>query len=358
MLHERPSAGATPLDLRRARARVGEMPGAKDRATSRKAQSSLRIAVGIITQRRPDMLRVLLASLSELHSMTSHDLIFVVVENDERKSVTEILERFADSGDWHVVYDIEPQLGIPSAQNKVVDLALGLDMDLLAFVDDDERVEPDWLLELTSAMQTREPDLAGGPLQLEATGDALTPMQRAVLLDGRRQLSERNATRAAASRDGWDGRLDAYTNNWCARLSKVRERGLRFDESLRDADGSDTVFSTAMREQGGRIGWVPSVIVHDRLPGRRLSPAYYYRRSRDQATVTAQRLNRKRFTSIRRAVERGLRGCLQVVSATWKGRPALAAAIYSFGNASGRLRAAFGMSSRHYSTRSKRDHIG
>ncbi len=316
-----------------------------------------RVAVGVITRRRPEMLDVLLSSFLELEGTESQDLLFIIVENDSRPSLTDLLARFSARHGHEVVYELEPEPGIPFARNRVLDIALRLDVDLLAFVDDDERVQPDWLSELTSAMHDRQLDLAGGPLRLEATGGELTAMQRAILTERQNRLAEQNRTRATASGEGVDGVFDVYTNNWCARLSKVRELGLRFDEKLRDTGGSDTAFSKEMRSRGGSVGWVPSAVVHDRLPARRLTPGYTYRRSRDQATVAAQRLNRKPITSIRRAIERALRGCLQVAAAPVRGRASLAAAIYSFGNAAGRLRAAFGRSSRHYSEASRTDHI-
>ncbi len=108
------------------------------------------ISICIATHGRPTGLERLLESLAAQRGAPSFEI--VVIDNDPAGSAKGIVDRFAAR--LPIAYDIEPTPGVSSSRNRGV--ALGR-APLLAFIDDDERAEPDWLAALHAKMA--DPDV-------------------------------------------------------------------------------------------------------------------------------------------------------------------------------------------------------
>lgn len=120
------------------------------------------VAVCVPTYRRPEYLGRLLASLAAIRrgGMTIH---VVVVDNDEHRSAEAVVVPFM-SRLPNLVYDVEPERGIAAARNRLVAHAARLNVEYLAFVDDDEWVEPDWLVNFVSAALAHRAAAVAGPV--------------------------------------------------------------------------------------------------------------------------------------------------------------------------------------------------
>lgn len=303
------------------------------------------------------MLAVLLDSFADM-DLPDADVSFIIVENEAQTTIDAQVAAFADRVGLPVVLEAEPRPGIPAARNRVLDLALDGGYDFLTFVDDDERVAPDWLVRLTAGIEARNLDLVGGPLELEVIESDVPPVPRAVFKQRVKTRRKKDQERAERAAQCTDGDLHIYTNNWCLRLASARATGVRFDEALSVSGGSDTMFSIALRRAGARTGWVPDALVYDRLPTRRLTLRYAYRRSRDQTLTTMRALHRSRFTAMKRALGDGRRGIFTCIAALWRGEDALASAALEFGRAAGRLKWVYRGRSRHYAETARADHEG
>ena len=103
----------------------------------------MRVAICIITRRRPDGLARLLQSLEVISVPEGVEVELVVVENDapsdKRPPPTSLRMQHA--------FEAEP--GIPAARNRTLDIALAdPGVEMLAFLDDDETVDSEWLVAL------------------------------------------------------------------------------------------------------------------------------------------------------------------------------------------------------------------
>src|SRR5690242_19546117 len=103
------------------------------------------VSVCIATRNRPAGLESLLESLAAQRGAPAFDVI--VIDNDPAGSARAVTGRFACR--LPVSYDIEPVPGVSSARNRGVAISRA---PLLAFIDDDERAEPDWLASLHAKM--------------------------------------------------------------------------------------------------------------------------------------------------------------------------------------------------------------
>ncbi|MFV0360190.1 glycosyltransferase [Tropicimonas sp.] len=306
------------------------------------------VAVGAITRRRPKMFGQLLESLAAMRRPEGVEIVFLLAENDTECSVATEVAAFRASVCEDVRFALEPTPGIPMGRNRVLDMALAAGADYLTFVDDDETVTGDWLVNLVRGMEAGRFDLAGAPVRLVAPEGGMTAWNRAVLTHLQARSESRNRIRRKAAAEGNDSELNIYTNNWCLRLEAQRRLGVRFDESLQFTGGSDTRFSLDMKAAGARIGWIHDAVVEEPTPQKRLTLGYHFRRARDQS-VNGVRLNRKsRPLSLVQALLRSVDGMLYLLSVPVSGRYAVVKAVHKFGIAAGRIRGAFGGSSRHY----------
>lgn len=106
------------------------------------------ITVCICTYRRDALLTRLLDALTRVSSDGLFTMSVVVADNDEAQSAKATVERFAPQANYPIKYCTEPRKNIALVRNLAVASAEG---DYIAFIDDDEFPEPQWL---TSAFTT------------------------------------------------------------------------------------------------------------------------------------------------------------------------------------------------------------
>lgn len=316
----------------------------------------MRVAVGALTRRRPKMFGKLLDSFATMHRPDGGDVVFVFVENDSKSTIVEQINTFRARVPEEVRLELEPTVGIPMGRNKALDMAIEAGADFLTFVDDDEVVTEDWLVNLITGMDERGLDLAGAPVHLIAPVGEMTAWNAAVLKHLQERSEKRNRSRCKAAEAGKDGELDIYTNNWCMRLEAQKQLGIRFDETLQFTGGSDTKFSLDAKASHAAIGWVADAVVKEPTPQKRLTLPYHFRRARDQS-INGVHLHGKSLTqSLTQVLLRSVEAALHAVSSLVRGRYGLVRAVHKVGLATGRLRGAFGGRSGHYDVGAARFH--
>ena len=103
------------------------------------------ISVCVLTFKRPEFLKRLLADLANQETGGRFTYSVVVADNDSLRSGEALVSAFSASAPIPVTYCVEPQQNICLARNRAIDNSTG---DLIAFIDDDEFPDSRWLLEL------------------------------------------------------------------------------------------------------------------------------------------------------------------------------------------------------------------
>ena len=174
-----------------------------------------------------------------------------------RQSAREVCE---DARSWlsaPLVYIVEKRRGIPQARNAALAASLA-HSDFLAFVDDDEVPEPDWLAELLRVQRARDADAVAGPVLPRFEPGAARWLTRGGLFE-----RPRHATGA---------RIDyAYTGNVLVRTAALAQMDALFDERLALSGGSDSEFFERFAASGRRIVWADAAIAHESVPASRVS---------------------------------------------------------------------------------------
>jgi succinoglycan biosynthesis protein ExoM len=106
---------------------------------------STAVCAGVCTIKRPQMLKKCLQSLAAQKMPAGTSLQIVVVDNDATPSSADLVKGVSATCPFPVHYFHEPRRGIPMARNRVLEEALNLGADWLAFMDDDETAHPDWI---------------------------------------------------------------------------------------------------------------------------------------------------------------------------------------------------------------------
>lgn len=305
--------------------------------------------------RRPRMLEELLKSLQCLAPPESSELHLVVVDNDAERTAESIVRQSLENLDKFRVHYVPEQVpGIPIARNRALSEALALDCDMLAFVDDDETVDPRWLVELTTARQERGLQLVGGPVRTKEWSDIrdLSAWQRSLLRGVKFRYIKKENAAARRLRKGREDSIVIVTNNWAIDGSWLKASQLKFDESLRFSGGSDAAFFKRAKQLGIRSGWCPAAVVFEWIPASRVSFSYQLRRAQAQSISS---FHRKYGAGLRAApgvlvsvVLKGF-GCLACLFALpFGGGRAMIQLARSSGWISGRVQALFGRRSGFY----------
>lgn len=215
--------------------------------------------MAIATFRRPDMLRRLLESLAQQSICTPFDV--VVVDNDPEGSAEGVAEK---SGLKRVRYLREDTPGIAAARNRCLDATQHA--ALIAFVDDDESVPPDWLETLITCLEQTGGDIVAGPVIPSLPEGAGGWIAAGGYFDRPRWPSGTVLTAVA-------------TNNTLMKrsvLGLVSPPG--FSSAFGSSGGSDTEFFARALSGGATAVWCDEAAVVEHIPPSRLRLTWVIRR--------------------------------------------------------------------------------
>lgn len=230
----------------------------------------MRVGVCVNTFRRPEQLATLLEAIAALRfsSDPAPLLDVVVVNNDVGTSIEPVLNkaRIKLGGSLHGLE--EPRRGIPQARNCGLRHALSLGADFVAFLDDDEWPDPDWLEQLLEGAVINDAALVQGRVIPEYIATPPAWVKEAGLFDGGRD--EKSLVK---------GQTLSYaaTNNLLVRVDVIRAVGA-FDEWWGTQGGDDTEFTLRASRFGFRIAWWPDAIVHEWIAPDRMTLRWIFRR--------------------------------------------------------------------------------
>lgn len=334
-LHRRADYGTQTL-----RMKVEIMPRTKNK-----------IGLGVITRRRPAGLRRLLDSFAQMNLPDGAECVVLIAENDQAAGVTSIVDALRPAFPFDVICVLEPELGIPIARNRVLDMAVEHRCDYLTFVDDDDVVHKDWLLMLHTTLVGRGFDLVGGGLLRAAPVGVQLNWQQRLMAAHHTQSANRNLARNSAMiTTSTEPKVPVYTNNWMIRVSALQQFAVRFDETLRYTGGSDGKYFEDFVAAGGRTGWSSDARVTEIWSVDRLSFRYVYERARDQELSRrlwqSARLTRVQW--VRKLVMRLQRVASSILRAPLTRFRSLGSAVHATGLIAGQISAAFGKKSHHY----------
>lgn len=189
----------------------------------------------------------------------------VVVNNATDYQPIHWLDNLRTTLDLHLTLLHEPRSGIPYARNAALSHAVPVS-DWIAFVDDDEWVDPYWLTNLLQTCRSHNTHAAAGPVLPQYS---VTPPN---------WVAEANARDRPRRATGT--RLDeAHTNNLLLSTDLLATVQPWFLTNLPHVGGTDTELTRRITAQGYSIVWCDQAFVYEDVPLHRLTIQWHLRRN-------------------------------------------------------------------------------
>lgn len=140
------------------------------RVGTKSGSLGMKIAICICTCNRPLLLDRVLGRVGGLVTPGPPpvDLFVVVVDNSSESEAHAVCERLRDRLPFPMHAVSEPRRGISHARNRAVEEALRHQADFIAFIDDDDLPDPDWLARLVETQRASGASLVFGYWRLPA----------------------------------------------------------------------------------------------------------------------------------------------------------------------------------------------
>ena len=313
----------------------------------------LKLLVAVLTRQRPKMLGELLDSWAQCTVPAGCEVEFAVIENDAEPFSGYVAEKFAGRLPGKLSYTVEPRRGIPFGRNAAANMAMKQGFDLLAFIDDDEIADRNWISALLARYRESGAMLIGGPVIGVAEVDQMNFWRRMLFRGIEHRYRQKAARNVAGFSNSKRSLPTIITNNWLADVELFTRHQLKFDESLVVSGGSDASFDRAVSAKGLSKAWAEDARVYEQIPPERISFRYQFRRGRDQSIASARRKRKHAslfpLITLPAVVLFRFAGMLAAaVSIPFLGGPALISLARSSGWLCGRLMALAGGESRLY----------
>jgi succinoglycan biosynthesis protein ExoM len=192
-------------------------------------------------------------------------LELIVVDNDAVDSARERVAGLAAEAPFPVHYVHEPRAGVASARNAAMARAGGA---FVAFLDDDEEAQPDWLGALLTVQGDCDADVVFGPVRTRLPDSVVE----------HREYLERFFARVDPAPAG---PIDHYygCGDSLLRIGALPEPKRPFSEDRNHSGGEDDLLFFEMRARGARFAWAPDAWVWEDPDPARLSLSYTIRRA-------------------------------------------------------------------------------
>ncbi|QUS58916.1 glycosyltransferase family 2 protein [Pseudovibrio brasiliensis] len=238
--------------------------------------NSQRLIIAVCTRARKNMLLACMNSISQLVPHHDFEITLIICDNNSKPMTSKDQEEIKAAANVPLNYVHEVQAGIPFARNTALNTARSLNPDWIAFIDDDEILDPQWLVEMSKAMDKWPAEIYHGWTQS-------TPEDLNAPWSFHRPRNKRQPGTIMET---------AGTDNVLFSVEAVTD--LNFDETMRFSGGSDIDFFYRATDRGAKIVWVPDAITREITPASRLTFGYQVRRSYSVASAQAY-ISRKRF---------------------------------------------------------------
>jgi glycosyltransferase involved in cell wall biosynthesis len=239
------------------------------------------ISVCICTYKRPKNLGNLIEGLINQKTNDRFTYSIIIVDNDPAESAKEIVYDYMVNSSPGIEYHPEPRKGLSYARNKTLACSTG---DYIAFIDDDEVPETDWLYQLYKTLTDFGADAVFGSVFPEFEGNPPN------WILNRKYFYWRDVRNKTGTRT-----KKAVTNNVLFRRDLVVRYNLRFDHDHDFTGGEDMgfFFVLASYKKDALFIDCKDAIVHEVIPPDRCNTEYIRKRNILEARGTVNAIYKK-----------------------------------------------------------------
>lgn len=222
------------------------------------------VSVVIPTFRRPASLARALESVFSQRGVAAGWFDVVVVDNDPERSACPVVEEARTRSSCELIYLSAPEPGVSNARNLGVAQSRGA---FIAFLDDDEEAEAEWLCRLAAVQARFVADVVFGPVEAEVPAAA----PHAAYL---KAFFSRRGPEASGPLQGYFG-----CGNSFLRREALPHPTAPFSAARNRIGGEDDLLFSTMQAAGARFAWAADAAVREHPEPSRLTLAYTLKRA-------------------------------------------------------------------------------
>jgi len=316
-------------------------PGTRPAADTAAAEGS--VAVCALTFRRPAGLARLLDALGGLTVPAGVEVTAVIVDNDADRSGEPVVRNVADGFPLPLRYVVESSRSISVARNRAVAEAEAVGAGFVAFVDDDEWPEPDWLEQLLRTQTATGADVVAAGVLPVFEQEPPAWIRAGGFFERRRHEH--------GERIGY-----ATTSNVLIRRDRLGLVEGPFDEAFGLSGGEDTHLFAQLARAGCTLVWCDHAAVHELIPPSRVRVGWLVRREYRRGQTLSLSLRAQgatRWRVIRRVGNAGqhlLAGVVLTVGGVRRGRAGVVRGVRRVCFGAGMLTGLAGLRHQEYRT--------
>lgn len=234
-----------------------------------------KISVIVPSYNRAYYLDGALTSLTQQQTDGRFDYDVCIIDNASTDNTRDVVETFAATSSVSVRYLHETKPGDAPPRNKGIRESDG---QWLAFFDDDQFAEPDWLLNLLTAAESHKTSVIGGPVHLDLDAsirDRLSPACRSTL----REMMPYECDQP------YDPGVIPGTGNMFVARDVFDQVGL-FAEDIKEG-GSDWKLVNDARDHGVIPWYASKAGIRHRVEENRMTPEYFRWDARNGGVTSA-----------------------------------------------------------------------
>lgn len=219
-----------------------------------RSHNQMDIEICVCTFRRPGVTETL-ASLTRISVPPQVNVSVLVIDNDTAPTAQENVLAFAQNAPLQIRYVHCPSGNISIARNGALQHSHAR---FLAYIDDDETVAQDWLLQMVKTARATKADVVLGPVNA-VYGDFAPSWMKSKQVHSTRPVWVNGAIKTG------------YTCNVLIDREKSVVSDLRFDLALGRSGGEDTKYFSQVTAAGGVIAYAKDAFVYEPVPDSRTS---------------------------------------------------------------------------------------
>lgn len=236
-------------------------------------QSPLDLTIVICTYNRNALLAKTLESIAALRDPGGVNLSILVVDNSDDGNALQRVEDMRSAMPWPLSALSAHPANISIARNAGIAAARS---EVIAFIDDDQQLDPGWLEAVARALATQPYDAFFGPVEaLHECPEQADPTIEKLFS---RTLDAPDGHELYAMGPRQTRNIALGSGNSIFRRSRALTDPAPFDPAFGNSGGEDSDFICRLQQRGLRFGWIAAASVTEFVPVSRYDPDYLEKR--------------------------------------------------------------------------------
>lgn len=201
---------------------------------------------------------------SNLNILTNNVKI-IIMDNDSAHSAEKTVKDFKVEIEKpvQIEYHCYPKKGLSNVRNELLRRSFETNSDYIVFIDDDEFVSVNWLIELLLTINSNEGDMAMGPVIPvfeENVSEYIECWYKKPYYNNNANLGK------------------IATNNLIIRVKSLISHQIWFDKRFNETGAEDTYFGLQMLKKGSKAYFSSNAIVYETIPKNRANLSWLMKR--------------------------------------------------------------------------------